>query len=99
MFFGRTVNKNSFSGAGNFNHRFQKQTVPDCAFRDPWGSRRVTVGKPLGSHRGTAGELQGAVSEPASTPLERHKKFAKIDTILKEVPFFKNLTRRRQHPC
>ena len=25
--------------------------------------------------------------------------FAKIDTILKEVQFFKNLTRRRQHPC
>ena len=25
--------------------------------------------------------------------------FAKIDTILKEVQFFKNLTRRRQPPC
>ena len=31
--------------------------------------------------------------------LEGTQNFAQIDKILKEVPFFKNLTRRRQHPC
>ena len=60
---------------------------------------RVPGDLPAEAERGRSRSRSNKADKKIGIVLEDTHNFAQIDKILKEVPFFKNLTRRRQHPC